>query len=156
MKKGPEDLTTHYNLENGAFKATILGQEVSITGVTYDSANPQVISAASSNLKLDFSAGNVLKVEAFDATLTDAKLTGEGFSYNDITVNIASVNVMDIAVFSDINGNVNAAGGFNASGSFNVTLPGLGGGQGKVAVKKGAKDEKPNIRWRMVPLMQKW
>ena len=142
VKKGPEDLTTHYNLENGAFNATILGQEVSITGVTYDSANPQVISAASSNLKLDFSAGNVLKVEAFDATLTDATLTKGGFSYNDITVNIASVNVMDIAVFSDINGNVNAAGGFNAVGAFAVTLPGLGSGQGKVAVKKGAKDEK--------------
>jgi hypothetical protein len=142
VKKGPEDLTTHYNLENGAFNATILGQEVSITGVTYDSANPQVISAASSNLKLDFSAGNVLKVEAFDATLTDAKLTGEGFSYNDITVNIASVNVMHIAVFSNINGNVNAAGGFNAVGAFAVTLPGLGSGQGKVVVKKGAKDEK--------------
>jgi hypothetical protein len=142
VKKGPADLTTHYKLDDGSFNATILGQEVSITGVTYDSLNPHEISAASSNLKLNFSAGNILKVEAFDATLTDAKLTGAGFSYQDITVNIASVNVMDIAAFSDINGNVNAAGGFNGSGDFNVTLPGLGSGQGKVSVKKGAKDEK--------------
>ncbi|MFZ4377257.1 MAG: hypothetical protein ACOYN9_12945 [Saprospiraceae bacterium] len=142
VKKGPADLTTHYKLDDGSFNATILGQEVSITGVTYDSLNPHEISAASSNLKLNFSAGNILKVEAFDATLTDAKLTGAGFSYQDITVNIASVNVMDIAAFSDINGNVTADGGFNGSGNFNVTLPGLGSGQGKVSVKKGAKDEK--------------
>ena len=141
VKKGPADLTTHYKLDDGSFNATILGQEVSITGVTYDSANPHEISAASSNLKLDFSAGNVMKVEAFDATLTDAKLTEDGFSYNDITVNIASVNVMDIAVFSEINGNVNAAGGFNGSGHFNVTLPGLGSGHGNVTVKKGAEDK---------------
>ena len=141
VKKGPSDLTTQYNLENGAFNATILGQEASIIGVTYDSLNPQEISAASSNLKLNFSAGNVLKVEALDATLIDAKLTGDGFSYQDITINIASVNVMDIAAFSDIEGNVNAEGGFNGSGSFNVTLPGLGGGQGNVTIKKGAEDK---------------
>ena len=141
VKKGPADLTTQYNLENGAFNATILGQEASINGVTYDSLNPHEISAASSNLKLNFSAGNVLKVDALDATLTDANLTENGFSYQDITVNIASINVMDIAEFSDIEGNVNAEGGFNGSGSFNVTLPGLGGGQGNVTIEKGVEDK---------------
>ena len=141
VNKGPDDKVAKYNLENGAFNATILGQEASINGVSYDSLNPHEISAASSNLKLNFSAGNVLKVDALDATLTDAKLTENGFSYQDITVNIASINVMDIAEFSDIEGNVNAEGGFNGSGSFNVTLPGLGGGQGNVTIKKGVEDK---------------
>jgi len=136
VKKGPKDLSTHYKLENGAFNASILGQEVTIGGVAYDSLNPHEISAASSNLKLDFSAGNVLKVEAFDATLTNAKLTKGGFSYDEIAVNIASVNVMDIAEFTDIEGNVNAKGGFNGAGNFDVTLPVLGGGQGYVSVSK--------------------
>lgn len=136
VKKGPADLTTQYKLRDGSFNATILGQEVTLNGVTYDSQNPYEISAASSNLKLDFSAGNILKVDAFDATLTNAKLTNGGFSYDDIAVNIASVNVMDIAEFTDIEGNLNAKGGFNGAGNFDVTLPVLGGGKGKVSVRK--------------------
>lgn len=141
VQRGPDELLTKYNLENGAFKATILGQEVSVTGVTYDSENPHEISAASSNIKLNFSAGNALQVDDLDATLTDAKLSATGFTYQDITVNIASINVMDIATFSAINGKVNADGGFSGSGNFNVSLPGLGGGQGIVTVKRDQADK---------------
>ena len=55
----------------------------------------------------------MLKVDAFDATLTNAKLTNGGFFYDDIAINIAMVNVMEIAEFSDIKGNLNAEGGYN-------------------------------------------
>ena len=141
VRKGPSDLSTHYKLDDGSFNATILGQEVSITGVSYDSLNPHEISAASSNLKLDFSAGNMLKVDAFDATLTNAKLTNGGFFYDDIAINIAMVNVMEIAEFSDIKGNLNAEGGYNALGNFNVKLLGLGGGSGTVSINKAPEDK---------------
>jgi hypothetical protein len=141
VKKGSEEPTTQYKLDGGSFKATVLGQELNLTGVTYDSANPQEINIASSNLKLDFSAGTVLRVDAVDATLSNARISNEGFSYDDISVSIAGINVLDIAQFTDISGNLSASGAFNATGNFELTLPGLGDGKGNVAVEKGPEDK---------------
>ena len=137
VKKAPEDAVTHYNLQNGSFEASVLGQKVAINGVAYDSSIPKTIAAASSNLKLNFSVGDVLKVDDLDATLTDAMLTEDGFTYSNISVNINSVDVLGVAKFNNIIGDINVKNGFSGSGDFEVTLPGLSASAGKVSVTKG-------------------
>ena len=132
---------TQYELTGGAFNASVMGQAVSMTGVNYDSLTPNEITAASGNVNLNFSVGDALTVADANATVSDGKLVkGEGFTYGNIAVDIASVDVLGVASFNNIKGNVNPKEGYSGTGNFAVTAPGLGAGSGTVSVKKGAEE----------------
>ena len=123
-EKGDE---INFSLRNGDFGVAILGQEISISGVKYDSAvNKDLISAESSVLKLNFN--NPLGDDNIAGTgsIQTPTVSSSGFGFTSANLhNDEPINLFQGLNFDNINVDIKPKGEYDGKGKFKAVEGGI-------------------------------
>ena len=133
------------NSTNGEASLTIMGQQVFAKwdSLDFSLTDYKVTKALFSQvgLNLNLSVGNIIKAENLTAAINNLSIADNKITHGDIIVSIDSVNILDVATFSNIKGSVGEKTGFSGEGDFKVTAPGLTNAQGRGSITKGPADK---------------